>query len=386
MEKKNHITLNILLLGIVSFLNDLSSEMITPILPFFIASLGGAGIATGLVGGIRDSITSLLKVVSGYISDKTGKRKRLVFSGYFLSSVFKTFLALSKAWQHVLLFVGLERIGKGMRDAPRDAIIAQSMPHKKGKAFGFHRSLDTAGAILGSIFAVILFSWLGLSFKTIILISAAVAFTSLIPLMFVKEKKTKINNIRLRATLFALPKKLKLFLVITLLFGLANFSYMFFILKAQDLFGGPKSFTAPLLLYVLYNIVYASSSTPFGALSDKIGRKKVLMFGYALFALTTAGFALFHAVGAYIILFSLYGVVNGIINGNERAFVADLSRAGVHGTSLGAYHTVKGLAALPASIIAGALWKISPAASFWYGALFSSFAVIVFWATRRKYK
>jgi len=385
MQKNNKITLNILLLGIVSFLNDLSSEMITPILPFFIASLGGAGIATGLVGGIRDSITSLLKVVSGYISDKTGKRKQLVFSGYLMSSIFKTLLALSKIWQHVLIFVGLERVGKGMRDAPRDAIIAQSMPHKKGKAFGFHRSLDTAGAILGSIFAVILFSLLGLSFKTIIFISAAVAFTSLIPLSFVKEKKTKTSNIHFHATLFNLPKKLKLFLSVTFLFGLANFSYMFFILKAQDLFGGPKSFTAPLLLYVLYNIVYASSSTPFGALSDKIGRKKVLIFGYALFSVTTAGFALFHSVAAYILLFGLYGIVNGIINGSERAFVADLSRAGVHGTSLGAYHTVKGFAALPASIIAGILWKFSPSTSFWYAAVFSTVAVLVFFVTRKKY-
>jgi len=379
------ISTNIILLGVVSFLNDLSSEMITPILPLFIASLGGAGIATGLVGGIRDSVTSLLKVVSGYISDKTGHRKRLVFSGYFLSSVFKMLLALSKAWQHVLLFVGLERIGKGMRDAPRDAIIAQSMPHKKGKAFGFHRTLDTAGAILGSIVAVILFAMLGLSFKTIIIISAAVAFTSLIPLWFVKETRREKNNIRFRATLFALPKKLQLFLVITILFGLANFSYMFFILKAQNLFGVSNGFTGPLLLYVLYNIVYASSSTPFGALSDKISRKKVLIFGYALFAVTTTGFAVFHSVGAYIVLFALYGIVNGIINGIERAFVADLSQTGVHGTSLGAYHTTKGLAALPASIIAGILWKFSPETTFWYGALFSTVAVVAFFATWKKY-
>lgn len=385
-KKKDRIPLNILLLGIVSFLNDISSEMITPILPFFIESLGGAGIATGLVGGIRDSMTSLLKVISGYFSDKTGKRKPLVFSGYLFSSVFKILLALSKTWQHVLVFVGLERVGKGMRDAPRDAIISYSMPHKKGKAFGFHRAMDAAGAIVGSITAVVLFSAFGFSFKTIILLSAVIAFTSLIPLSFVKEVKTKTNSIHFKTTLLGLPSRLKLFLVVTLLFGLANFSYMFFILKAQTLFGGPKSFTAPLLLYVLYNIVFASSSTPFGALSDKIGRKKMLMFGYGLFALTAAGFAFFHSVIAYIFLFGLYGIVNGIVNASERALVADLSKVGTHGTSLGAYHTAKGLAALPASIIAGGLWKISPETTFWYGAVVSAISLFVFWMTRKQYK
>ena len=385
MKPFEKISTNIILLGLVSFINDLSSEMITPILPLFIASLGGAGIATGLVGGMRDSVTSLLKVVSGYISDKTGERKKLVFSGYLLSSIFKTLLAFSKIWQHVLFFVGLERIGKGMRDAPRDAIIAQSMPHKKGKAFGFHRALDTAGAIFGSIVALILFSILGFSFKTIIFISAAVAFTSLIPLWFVKEKKQKTNNIHFRATLFELPKRLKLFLVVTVLFGLANFSYMFFILKAQNLFGGTNNFTTPLLLYVLYNITYAISSTPFGALSDRIGRKKVLLMGYGLFAITTAGFAMFHSIFAYIFLFALYGIVNGIVNGSERAFVADLSKKGVHGTSIGAYYTAKGLAALPASIIAGLLWKFSPETTFWYGAVLSTVAVVTFFITQKKY-
>lgn len=176
---------NILLLGFVSFFNDLSSEMIMPILPMFIKSLGGAGLIIGLIGGLRDSVSSILKVLCGYWSDRTGKRKIFVSSGYLTSSVFKLFLAFSKSWQHVLIFAGLERTGKGLRTAPRDAIIADSMPEEKGKGFGIHRALDTSGAILGSIIVFLLFWFKGFDFKSIILFAAIISFISLIPLYFV---------------------------------------------------------------------------------------------------------------------------------------------------------------------------------------------------------
>jgi len=374
-----------MLLGIVSFLNDMSSEIITPILPLFIASLGGAGIAVGLIGGIRESITSLLKVVSGYISDKTGKRKALVFSGYLSSSFFKLLLALSKTWRHVLVFIGLERIGKGLRDAPRDAIIAESMPTEKGRAFGFHRALDTSGAILGSILAFIFLSVMGLGFRTIILISAAIALTSLIPIILVKEKRAEKKDISFRVTLFGLPNQLKTFLIISALFAMANFSYMFFILRAQNLFGASYSKGVPILLYILFNCFYAGLSVPFGRLSDKIGRKKVLLYGYYLFTVTALGFALFNSMPAYILLFAMYGAVNAIIDANERAFVSDLSKNHAKGTSLGAYHTIKGLIALPASAIAGILWQFAPEATFFYGATVSTAAAIAFLVSRKRF-
>ncbi len=373
------ISTNVILLGIVSFLNDLSSEMIMPILPMFITALGGGSIVVGLIGGLRDSISSILKVICGYWSDKTGKRKIFVSSGYLISSIFKLFLAFSQIWYHVLLFASLERVGKGLRTAPRDAIIADSMPKERGKGFGIHRSLDTFGAILGSILVFLLFWFLNFSFKIIILIASAIAFTSLIPLYFVSERKRKPQNISLNISLRTLPKSLKLFIVISTLFALSHFSYMFFILRAQEFFTGKSAIGIPILLYVLFNIFYAVFAVPFGTLSDKIGRKKVIVFGYLLFSLTSFGFAFANSLPFFIVLFALYGMVYAIVDGNQRAFVSDLASGDLRATALGTFHTTTGLAALPASVIAGFLWQIDPSFTFLYGALVSIISVILFY-------
>jgi len=381
------ISANIILLGVVSFLNDLSSEMIMPILPMFIKTLGGATLSIGLIGGFRDSISSILKVAGGYWSDKTGKRKIFVSFGYLTSAFFKLLLALSKTCRHAVIFAALERIGKGLRTAPRDAIIAESMAAQRGRGFGVHRALDTSGAILGSIVVFLLFWFFGFSFELIILTAGVIAFVSLIPLIFVKEGKREPQDITLKVGLKNLPESLRLFILISGTFALGNFSYMFFILRAQQFFTAKSSIAVPILLYVLFNVFYAAFAVPFGTLSDRIGRKKVIVFGYLLFSLTCLGFALLTSLPAFTVLFALYGITCAAVDGNQRAFVSDLSSKQLKATALGTFHTIIGLAALPASLIAGLLWQnIAPGITFIYGSIFAFISSVLFIVFRHSFE
>lgn len=376
------ISANILLLGVISFLNDLSSEMIIPILPLFITSLGGAGLIVGLIGGLQDSIASILKVLSGYWSDRVGKRRIFVFSGYLTSAIFKLLLAFSRIWQHILLFVSFERAGKGFRTAPRDAIIADSMPEARGKGFGIHRALDTSGAIFGGIMALVLFWFLEFGFSSIIFIAAIIAFISLPPLYFVKEVKREPQKINLQISLKKLPKPLMLFIMVATVFALANFTYMFFILKAaaafMPLMPVKESIALAIFLYVLFNIFYALFAIPFGTLSDRIGKRRVLISGYLLFSVTCLGFAFFDSLLSFLVLFPLYGVVYAMVDGNQRAFISDLSTEELRATALGTFHTMIGIMTLPASLIAGFLWTITPTLTFFFGCAVSIISVILF--------
>jgi len=381
MEHKAYkgISVNVILLSIVSFLNDLSSEMIMPILPMFLQSLGGGGETIGLVGGLRDAVSNILKIFAGYWSDKTGQRKIFVYGGYFISSIFKLLLAASRASASAVAFSSLERVGKGLRTAPRDAIIAESMSTERGKGFGIHRSLETAGAVLGTLVAFVLFWYLKLSFRNIVLIAGLIGFAALIPIRFVSEPPDRPQKITLKLGLAVLPPPLRLFILVASIFALGNFSYMFFVLKANALFPGRFSQAAPILLYALFNIVYSLLAAPLGILSDRIGRQKVIIFGYSLFAITAAGFLLFNSLAAFIILFALYGAHKAAIDGTQRAFVADLAHSHLKATALGTFHTATGLAALPGGLLAGMLWeRLSPQATFLYGAVMSLFSVLLF--------
>ena len=371
---------NVILLGVVSFLTDISSEIIFPILPMFIAALGGTGLIIGLIGGLADSISSLLKVFSGYWSDRLGKRLPFVFSGYGLSGVSKILLSFSSVWQHAVIFVSLERVGKGLRTAPRDAIIAESSRGQRGKAFGVHRAMDTSGAVIGSGIAFVLVYYLGLNFQTIIFAAGIIGFFALIPLLFLKEKKKKPVEISLKISLKALPKNFRIFLIIATIFALGNFTYMFFILKAQAAFFDPRMAIAmPILLYAWFNLVYAAFSIPAGIFSDRIGRRKVLALGYVLFAATCTGFMFSDSLILFIIFFALYGITYALIDGNQRAYASDLIPEKLRGTGLGTFHNSTGLVALPASLIAGGLWEyFGSDVTFIYGAGLGIIAAILF--------
>lgn len=378
-KPRKGISPNVILLSIVSFLNDLSSEMIMPILPMFLQSLGGGGQTIGLVSGFRDAVSNILKIFFGYWSDKTGQRKIFVYGGYFVSSIFKLLLAMSRVWPSAVVFAALERVGKGLRTAPRDAIIAESMTAERGKGFGIHRSLETAGAVLGTLVAFVLFWYLQLSFRSIILIAGLVGFAALAPIRFVSEPPGRPQNITLKLGIAGLPTSLRLFILVASVFSLGNFSYMFFVLKANALFPGRFSQAAPILLYAMFNVVYSALAVPLGIMSDRIGREKVIVFGYFLFAVTAAGFAFFNSLAAFTVLFALYGVYQAAIDGTQRAFVADLAQERLKATALGTFHTATGLAALPGGLLAGFLWeRLSPRVTFLYGAGLGLLSVLLF--------
>jgi MFS family permease len=351
---------NILLLGFVSLLNDISSEIIQPILPLFIASLGGGSLAVGLIGGISDGLPSLLKVLAGYWSDRLGKRKPMVVAGYVLSAVGKLFLPAATTWQQVFLLKTLERSGKGVRSAPRDAMISESAEEgRRGRGFGLHRAMDSTGAVIGSILAYLLWQG-GMSYSSIFMVAGVLSVLALLPFYRVKES-FRAPSCMVRLKLSDLSPELRRFLGLAGLFALGNFSYMFFILRAQGLFSGAEAVAAPLLLYALFNLVYALLALPVGIWSDRVGRRKVLALGYALFALTALGFAFVTSLTGLIALFALYGLVYALVDGSERAYVSDLSSASMRGSSLGLYYGAIGVAAILSSLLAGALWA-------WWGA------------------
>ncbi len=363
---------NIWLLGLSSLFNDAGSEMIALILPFFVISLGGAGLAVGALSGLREGLASLFKLFGGWYSDKIGKRKSFVFFGYFASVVFRFLVALSTSWQYIIGFVSLERIGK-LRDAPRDAIIAQSTK-QRGRGFGTHQMLDTVGGIIGAIIVLFLFWKFGLGFKSIIIIAGSISFLSLIPLGFVKEPKTKKQRKSLFKGISSLNKKLKYFIFVMAVFTLVNFGlYMFLLLRAREITG---SIIAAIALGVLFNFVWALFSIPFGTLSDKVGRKKILMIGYILFFLVTLGFVYLFDITSLILLFVLYGLVWAVVNTVPRAYVADLSD-NMKGTALGFYQFVIGIVSIVGGITAGLLWDISYKTMFTYMSVVALISIVL---------
>ncbi|MCF7917012.1 MAG: MFS transporter, partial [Candidatus Omnitrophica bacterium] len=259
----------------------------------------------------------------------------------------------------------------------------------RGRSFGLHRTFDTMGAVLGAFLALFLYWLIHLDFRTIIIVAAVISFFSLVPLYFVKAKAKKPQQISFALTFKNLPTQVKTLIFISAIFYLANFSYMFFILKSKDFFATIYSLRVanvlPIVLYILSNLIYASFSYPFGVLADKIGRRRVLAFGYLLFSLLALGFAFFEGLLAYSLLFSVYGFVNAIIDANQRAYVSDLSPKNLRASALGAFHAVVGITSIIEGIIIGVIWQwISPFWAFIYGGLVTGIAGILFFVFKGK--
>ncbi|MDD5156281.1 MAG: MFS transporter, partial [Candidatus Omnitrophica bacterium] len=362
---------NIIVLGVTSLLTDISSEMIYPILPvFLVVQLGASPAILGLIEGIAESLASLLKVFSGYFSDKTRSRKPFAIFGYASSGVGKIFLFIATNWLYVLAGRVIDRFGKGLRVAPRDALIAESAKeNKRGAAFGLHRAMDTAGACIGVILAYFIITHFKDSFKKIFLFSLIPAFLGVAFLFLVKEKKTQIKARKeeLKFRWHALDKRLKLFLIFTFIFTLGNSSNQFLLLRAKDL-GSPLP--AVVLFYLAYNIVYALASYPAAYWSDRWGRKNILVLGYLFYGLVYLGFAVNQSLPNFWFLFGLYGLYMGFTEGVEKALIADIAPADLRATSIGLHATLVGIGLLPASLFAGLLWKFfGPAAPFYFGVI-----------------
>ena len=388
IERKNGtlffgIKKNIFFLGLVSFLTDISSDMIYPLLPVFLTDvLGSSKLFVGLIEGIAESTASLLKILSGWFSDKIGKRKPVVILGYSLSSISKPLLALvSSAWQ-VLFIRFADRTGKGIRTSPRDALIAETSDGaKRGASFGLHRAMDSAGAIIGPLLAFVLLPLLNKNYRHLFLLASIPAFFSILVLfVWVKEAKTRREKVTLaeRKTSFKFDAKFKLFVLVVALFTLGNSSDAFLFLRAKSL--GVNIVFIPLL-WGLFNLVYTLSSTPAGVLSDKIGRRKIILFGFLVYGLSYLGFAFANRSLHIWILFAVYGVYYGLTDGALRAFVADLVKdEGKRGTAYGFYHGAVGFCALPASLILGFLWQtFSATVAFSFGAVLALLAGVIFY-------
>ena len=372
---------NIILLGITSLLTDISSEMIYPLLPVYIVvRLGVSPAILGFIEGIAESLSSLLKVFSGYFSDKTKSRKPFTILGYAGSAAGKFFLYLSTSWSYVFLGRVIDRFGKGIRTAPRDALIAENaLEGKKGAAFGLHRAMDTLGASVGVLLAYFLVVRYKEEFKNIFLFSLIPAFFGILFLFFVKEKKTASPKTRekLQFKWRDLDKRLKLFLIFSLIFTLGNSSNQFLLLRAKNL-GSPLP--TVILFYLAYNIIYALVSYPASRLSDRIGRKKLLVLGYLFYGLVYLGFALIKSLNMFWLLFGVYGLYIGFTEGVEKALVADIAPPGLRGTAIGLHATLVGIGLFPASLLAGMLWRFfGAAAPFYFGGAMGIFASIGLW-------
>lgn len=383
---------NVWVVTATSFLTDISSEMLVHLLPLFLANI--LGVRTGVIGlieGIAETTASLLKIFSGWLSDRLGDRKWLTVAGYSLSTLAKPFLLVVNSWVGVLAVRFTDRVGKGIRTAPRDALIADSIDEKhRGLAFGLHRAGDTAGAMVGLIIAlVVVYLLQGAdltlaqpTFNTVVLLSIPPAVLAVLVLAIgAKNVPVEGERERPRLSLAGFDSRFKRFLVVMVLFTLGNSSDAFLVLRAQNL---GLSVAGVMGVLVLFNLVYALISTPAGALSDRIGRRTVIIGGWLAYAAIYLGFGLAGAAWQIWALFALYGIYYGMAEGAGKALVADVVQPAQRGTAYGVYNAAIGLAAFPASLIAGLLWQgvggwsgFGPAAPFLFGAAMSLVAVLL---------
>ena len=356
---------NVWAVSITSFFTDISSEMIINILPLFLNNV--LGIRTNIIGlieGVAEATASILKLFSGWLSDKIRQRKWLAVIGYGISAISKPFFYYAGSWGVVAGVRWADRVGKGVRTAPRDALVADSVNEcQRGLAFGLHRAADTGGAVVGIILALVVV-WMAQAgnvqlsrdtFQKVVLISLVPAFIAVVALAILAQDVPVIKQRQLPKFAFrGLGKQFVIFIIIVSIFDLGNSSDAFLVLRAQD---RGASVLGVLGMLAIFNLVYTLTSIPFGSLSDRIGRRKIIASGWLLYALVYLGFAMAGRPWHIWILYALYGLYYGLTYGTSKALVADIVPAELHGTAYGTYNAVLGILDFPASLIAGVLWQ-----------------------------
>jgi MFS family permease len=383
---------NVWAVSLASFFMDISSEMVINILPLFLANVLGVKTAIiGVIEGVAESTASILKLFSGWLSDKLGSRKWLAVAGYGISALAKPFFYIANSWGMIAGVRWADRVGKGIRTAPRDALVADSVDEKKrGLAFGFQRAADTAGAMLGLLIALGVV-WLAQSnsmelgtstFRTVVLISLLPAVLAVLALALGAQEVSIAGQRKMPKFAFkSLGKPFVIFMVIVGIFDLGNSSDAFLVLRAQD---RGMSVTGILGMLVVFNLVYTLVSTPAGVLSDRIGRRKLIVGGWLVYALIYLGFGLVSAAWQVWVLYVVYGLYYGMAFGTAKAMIADLVPDALRGTAYGTYNAILGILDFPASLIAGVLWQgafgwkgFGAPAPFLFGAILALTAAVL---------
>lgn len=368
---------NVFFVGLTSFFTDTTSKMIYAVMPLFLLSLGASKTELSLIEGIAESTASLLKALSGWWSDKLGSNKPFMIIGYALTAVLSPLFSFVTSPVQVLVLRFCERVGKGIRTAPRDSLIAGSSGEDtKGRSFGFHKAMDNSGAIIGPLMAFGILSLFPGDYRRVFLISAIPGLFGLFTLVkFVREAKRDKKELLGRLTLRNFSKKYYILLGIIFIFTLGNSTDALLLVKASDI--GIAAAFIPLI-YLIFNSVSAIFSVPAGILSDKIGREKLIVFGYLLYSIVYFGFGRTNSKVMVILLFALYGLYSAATDGVQKALVTDLIDTNKRGTGLGIYNCLIGITLLPASVIAGLLYDhINNSAPFYYGSVMALIAAVL---------
>ncbi len=385
------VSTNVLVLGVVSFLTDLSSDMIYAVLPLFLVSIGAGGLLIGMIEGAAETTASLLKVASGWFSDRYDRRKPFLLGGYGSSALVKPLLILATSPWHVLGIRLTERVGKGVRSAPRDALVADSTaPESMGKAFGFHKAMDSAGAVAGVVAALVVLALVASMeelerYRSVFMVAVVPAFVAVaVIFLFVREKEGVPRAARgaFVRDMSKLGREFWALMAVVVTFYVGEISYAFFLLKGQD---AGMSDTTVIALYLLYNIVFVLVAIPSGSLSDRLGRVPVILFSFSMFVVTCATMAMADGLVLLMAGFALFGLYKGTSEGVLKAYVVDVIPRDMRGTALGAFHTSVGLVMLPGGIVAGLLWdSVGPWATFAFGGCTAVAASVLLLATGRR--